>query len=216
MPIRILIVDDHKLFRQGLANMLSESPNLEIVDEAKDSTEAIEKTSLYNPDIVLMDIGLPGQNGIYSTNYIVKNNPDVKVIALSMYGDKHYIKSMLEAGASGYLFKNCSLNQLTEAIETVHQGDKYLDSESTEILINSFLDQDNGEDNIKVDPNLSERESEILKLIAEGKTTREISESIFISIKTVGTHKQNILDKLELNSNADVIKYALKNGFIHI
>lgn len=216
MPIKILIVDDHELFRQGLISMLSELPNLEVVDEAINSTEAIEKTSLYNPDIVLMDIGLPGQNGIDATQYIVKNNPDVKVIALSMHVDKNYIKSMLEAGAYGYLFKNCSLKQLTEAIETVSQGKKYLDGESTEVLIHSYLDKDNEKDKIKVDPNLSERESEILKLIAEGRTTREIADILFISVKTVGSHKQNIFEKLELNSNADLIKYALKNGIIHI
>lgn len=216
MPIKVLVVDDHQLFRLGLVNMLSESPNIEVVAEATNGSDAIEKVATYHPDIVLMDIGMPGQNGIEVTTYLQQNFSESRIIALSMHTDKHYIKAMLEAGASGYLFKNCTFNQLLEGITTVHEGKKYLDGEATEVLIHSYLGHEDSPNEIVHDVKLSERESEVLKLIAEGKTTREVSEKLFISVKTVGTHKQNILEKLELGSTADLIKYALKKGIIRI
>lgn len=216
MPIKVLVVDDHQLFRLGLVNMLSESPNIEVVAEATNGSDAIEKVATYHPDIVLMDIGMPGQNGIEVTTYLQQNFSESRIIALSMHTDKHYIKAMLEAGASGYLFKNCTFNQLLEGITTVHEGKKYLDGEATEVLIHSYLGHEDSPNEIVHDVKLSERESEVLKLIADGKTTREISEELFISVKTVGTHKQNILEKLELGSTADLIKYALKKGIIRI
>lgn len=216
MLIKVLVVDDHQLFRQGLINMLSESPDIEVVAEATNGLEAIEKVSEFNPDIVLMDIGMPVQNGIEATKYIHQNFDDSRVIALSMHADKHYIKTMLEAGASGYLFKNCTYNQLIEGITTVFQGKKYLDGEATEVLIQSYLGKEDSPEDFIKEAKLSEREFEILKLLAEGKSTREVSEILFISVKTVGTHKQNLLEKLELKSTADLVKYALKKGIIHI
>jgi len=216
MLIKVLVVDDHQLFRQGLINMLSESSDIEIVAEANDGSDAIQKVSDYKPDIVLMDIGLPGQNGIEVTKYISQNFKESRVIALSMHTDKHYIKAMLEAGASGYLFKNCTFNQLIEGITTVFQGKKYLDGEATEVLIQSYLGKEDAPEDLIKETKLSEREFEVLKLLADGDSTREVSEKLFISVKTVGTHKQNLLEKLELKSTADLIKYALKNGIIHI
>lgn len=216
MLIKVLVVDDHQLFRQGLINMLSESPGIEVVAEATNGLEAIEKVSEFKPDIVLMDIGMPEQNGIEATKYIHRNFDKSRVIALSMHADKHYIKTMLEAGASGYLFKNCTYNQLIEGITTVFQGKKYLDGEATEVLIQSYLGKEDSPEDLIKEAKLSEREFEILKLLAEGKSTREVSEILFISVKTVGTHKQNLLEKLELRSTADLVKYALKKGIIHI
>ncbi len=216
MPIKILVVDDHKLFRQGLVSMLSESPDIEVVAEATNGSEAIDKVSAFSPDVILMDIGMPEQNGIEATKFIHQNHSESRVIALSMHADKHYIKAMLEAGASGYLFKNCTFSQLIEGITTVHQGKKYLDGEATEVLIQSYLGKEEDPKDLIPEAKLSDREFEIMILLAEGITTRAISEKLFISVKTVGTHKQNILDKLELKSNADLIKYALKKGIIRI
>ncbi len=212
MSINILIADDHQLFREGLINLLSDTSEIEIVANAENGKEAIEKAVTYNPDVILMDIGMPILSGIEATISIKKQMPDIKIIALSMHSDKHYIKSMLEAGASGYLFKNCTYSQLINAIETVYAGNKYFSDEITDILIEDYLDKSPKEnDQIK---DLTQRELEVLKLFSEGKTTRDISEQIFVSVKTVGTHKQHILEKLNLKTTVDMIKYALKKGII--
>jgi two-component system response regulator NreC len=212
MPIRVIIADDHQLFREGLVNLLSESKNIEIVAEAENGKEAIIKARELNPDIVIMDIGMPVLNGVEATGKLLKESPDMKVIALSMHSDKQYIKGMLEAGASGYLFKNCTYNELIEAINTVFAGKKYLSDQITEIVIQDYLGKEEVTQNN--DPELTERESEILKLIAEGKQTREISDLLFVSVKTIGTHKQHILEKLNLKTTTDLVKYAIKKGII--
>ncbi len=214
MSIKILIADDHQLFREGLINLLSDTPEIEVVAHAENGKIAVEKAIIYKPDIVIMDIGMPVLGGIDATELLKSKMPDIKIIALSMHSDKHFIKGMLEAGATGYLFKNCTHPQLIEAIETVYAGNKYLSDKITEVLIDDYLDKGDNTNNTAED--LSEREFEVLKLLAEGKSTREISEQLFVSVKTVGTHKQNILKKLDLNSTVDIIKYALKKGIISL
>ena len=212
MSIRILITDDHQLFREGIVNLLSASPQIVIVGQAENGQEAIEKAKNLKPDIVIMDLSLPVINGVDATRILHKELPETRILVLSMHCDKHYIKEVLEAGASGYLFKNCTYDQLIEAVNTVYQGKKYLSDKITEVLIQDYLSKEE-----KVCDNsqeLSERESEILKLKAEGKSTREISDMLFISVKTVGTHKQHILEKLNLKSIADLIKYAIKKGIV--
>lgn len=212
MTIRILITDDHQLFREGIANLLSASPQIEIVGQAENGQQAIEKAKQLKPDIVIMDLSLPVVNGVDATRILHKEVPATKVLVLSMHADKNYIKEALEAGASGYLFKDCTYDQLIEAINTVYQGKKYLSNKITEVLIHDYLNRDEvTPDN---DQGLSERESEILRLIAEGKSTREIADSLFISVKTVGTHKQHVLEKLNLQSTAGLIKYAIKKGIV--
>ncbi len=210
--IKIIIADDHQLFREGLVNLLSQASEIEVVGHAEDGRDAIKKARKLNPDIILMDIGMPGMNGVSATEILHQEVPDIKVIALSMHSDKQYIKGMLEAGAYGYLFKNCTYDQLTEAINTVSTGKKYLSDKITEVLIEDYIGKDEGSKRER--SILTSRESEVLKLLAEGKSIREISELLFVSVKTVGTHKQNILDKLDMRSTADLVKYALKQGII--
>jgi len=214
MSIKILIADDHQLFREGLINLLSDSPEIEIVANAENGKEAYDQAIIHNPDVIIMDIGMPVLSGIEATLLIKKQNPDIKIIALSMHSDKHYIKGMLEAGASGYLFKNCTYHQLINAIETAYAGNKYFTDEITEILIDDYLDKGTSTDDEITE--LTQRELEVLKLFCEGKTTRDISEQIFVSVKTVGTHKQHILEKLNLKTTVDMIKYALKKGSISL
>ncbi len=214
MSIRILIADDHQLFREGIANLLSASLQIEIIAQAENGQEAIEKAKNLKPDIIIMDLSMPVINGVDATRILHKELPETRVLVLSMHCDKHYIKEALEAGASGYLFKNCTYDQLIEAVNTVYRGKKYLSDKITEVLIQDYLSKEE-----KVCDNsqeLSERESEILKLKAEGKSTREISDMLFISVKTVGTHKQHILEKLNLKSIADLIKYAIKKGIVEL
>ena len=213
MTIRILITDDHQLFREGIANLLSASPLIEIVAQAENGQEAIKKAKELKPDIVIMDLSLPIINGVDATRILQKELPDTKVLVLSMHVEKNYIKEALESGAYGYLFKDCTYDQLIEAIITVNQGKKYLSDKITEVLIQDYL---NKEVVSEGSPELSERESEILKLIAEGKTTREISDLLFISVKTVGTHKQHILENLHFKTTADIIKYAIKKGIVSL
>lgn len=214
MSIRILITDDHQLFREGIVNLLSTSPHIEIVAQAENGIDAIEKAKRLKPDIIIMDLGMPEMNGVEATQILQKELPQIKVLALSMHSDKQYIKEVLEAGAYGYLFKNCTYDQLIEAINTVSQGKKYLSDKITEVLIQDYLGREDDVHNNN--PDLSERESEILKLLAEGKSTREISDLLCISVKTVGTHKQNILEKLNLKTNADLIKYAIRKGIVSL
>jgi len=214
MPIRIIIADDHKLFREGLAHLLEDSEEISVVGEAASGEDVIEKTKTLKPDIVLMDIIMHEINGISATRSLKKENPGIKIIALTMHTDKHYIKEMLKAGASGYLFKDCSYNQLIEAITMVYRGNKYLSSEVTNVVVNEYLH--NETDNKAADHNLTKREEEILKLYAEGNSTRQISEILYVSVKTIGTHKQNIIKKLNLTNKADMIKYALKKGIISL
>lgn len=214
MAIRIVITDDHQLFRVGIANLLSGSPQIEIVGQAENGQEAIEKARLLKPDIMIMDLTLPVINGVDATRILHMELPETKVLVLSMHADKNYIKEALEAGAFGYLFKDCTYDQLIEAINTVYHGKKYLSDKITEVLIQDYLNKDKEIQYKSME--LSERESEILKLIAEGKSTLEISDFLFISVKTIGAHKQHILEKLKLKSTADLIKYAIKKGIVSL
>jgi len=214
MAIKVLIADDHQLFREGLVNLISSAPDIEVIAEAKDGKEATEKTKTLKPDVILIDIGMPEMNGIEATRILKKQQPQVKVIAVSMHSDRQFVKGILEAGADGYLLKNCTYRQLIEAIQSVVEGKKYLSDDITEMVIKGYLDP--AEEVSDNQSELSERELEILKLYAEGKSTREISEKLFISVKTVGTHKQHIFEKLGLRSNADMVKYAIKEGLIQL
>jgi len=214
LKIKVLIADDHQLFREGLINLLSESSEIDLIGYADNGKDAYEKAVIYNPNVILMDISMPVMGGEEATRLIKKQIPAIKVIALTMHSDKHYIKSMLEAGVDGYLFKNCTYNQLIEAIKTVVSGKKYLSGDITETLIDDYLNQET--DKESEDSDLTERELEVLKLYAEGKTTREISEALFVSIKTVGTHRQHIMEKLDIKTTVEMIKYALKKGIISL
>ncbi len=213
MTIKVLIADDHQLFREGLVNLISSAPDIEVIGEAKDGLEATKKAKKLKPDLILIDIGMPNMNGIEATKTIKRDDPGIKIIAVSMHSDRQFVKGVLEAGADGYLLKNCTYRQLIDAIQSVVSGKKYLSDDITEMVIQGYLDP---EEDIEGKHDLSEREMEVLKLYAEGKSTREISERLFISVKTVGTHKQHIFEKLGIKSNADMVKYAIKEGLIHL
>lgn len=214
MSIKVLIADDNQLFREILARLFTDSTNIEIVAQAEDGVDVLEKVVQSKPDIVLMDIAMPCLNGIDTTQELTKKHPEIKTIALTSYSDKAYIKGMFEAGAWGYLLKNCSYDQLVEAIIQVSGGKKYMSSEVTEIIVQDYLGLD-AKGTVKL-PRLTDRETEVLRHLAEGKTVREISEALFISIKTVGTHKQNIFDKMGFENMTQLIKFALKNGIVSL
>ncbi len=214
MKIKVLVTDDHQLFREGLVNLLFSAPDIEVIAQAEDGKDAIEKAKHFKPDVILIDIAMPNMTGIEATKELKKLMPEIKVIGVSMHSDKQYVKGILEAGADGYLLKNCTYRQLTEAIKSVYTGKKYLSEDITELVINGFLDPSKADEDGY--SQLSEREKEIFLLFADGKSTREIGEKLFISVKTVGTHKQHILEKLELKNNSDMVKYAIKKGLIQL
>jgi DNA-binding NarL/FixJ family response regulator len=214
MKIKVLVVDDHQLFREGIVTLLFSAENIEVIAQAEDGLDAIEKAKHYKPDVVLLDITMPRMNGIEATKKLKALMPGIKIVSLSMHSEKQYVKGVLEAGADGYLLKNCTNRQLTDAIQSVYDGKKYLSEDITGMVISGYLAPSNSE--ASEYEKLSVREKEIFHLFAEGKTTREISDVLFISVKTVNTHKQNILVKLELKSNTDIVKYALKNGLINL
>jgi len=214
MKIKLIIADDHQLFREGVINLLQSAENVEVIAQAENGQDAIDKANQFKPDVLLIDIAMPGMNGIEATKILKDQMPELKIIAVSMHSDKQYVKGMLEAGADGYLLKNCTYRQLTDAIQSTYQGKKFLSEDITKIVIDGYL-HSAPEDSDKFNQ-LSEREKELFLLLAEGQSTREIGEQLFISVKTVGTHKQNILEKLELKTNSDLIRYALKKGFISL
>jgi DNA-binding NarL/FixJ family response regulator len=211
MSIKILIADDHRLFRESLSSLFID-PTIEIVGLAENGKEAIEYSRTTKPDIILMDIGMNGMNGIEATAAIKRENPEIKILGLSMHTEVSFVKGILEAGASGYLIKNCSYGQLVEAIYAVNKGNKYLSEEITNIVLNDYLSNDTLPVNHLC--GLTEREIEVFDLCVIGFSTREIAEKLFVSVKTVSTHKQHILKKLDLKSSSDLIKYGIKNGLI--
>jgi two-component system, NarL family, response regulator NreC len=213
MEIKLLIADDHRLFRESLSSLFND-PDIKIIDLAEDGHDAIAKARELLPNIILMDISMGEMDGIEATKRLRKEQPDIKIIGLSMHTDKSYIKEMLEAGAHGYLLKDCSYKELVGAIKTVYKGNKYLMAEVTKVVVDDLLFH-NG-DTADADKELTKRELEVFKLYANGLSTRDISEKLFISVKTTGTHKQNILKKLDLKTTADMIKYGIKHGMVHV
>jgi len=209
MSIKVLIADDNRLFREILAIRFRETTDIEIVAQAVDGLDVLAKVKLSQPDVVLMDIRMPGMNGIAATKILYEEFPNVKVIALTTFNEKIYITGMLEANACGYLLKDCTFEQLGEAIKQVYSGKKYFSAAVEGFIIEDYLGRAS-QDNTK----LTKRESQILRLLAEGKSIKDISETLFVSIKTVGSHKQNVFQKLEFENMTQLIKYALNKGLV--
>lgn len=214
MKIKVLVTDDHQLFREGLVKLLFSADDIEVVAEAEDGLDAIEKVNHFKPDVLLVDIAMPKMNGIDVTRELKKTMPELKIITVSMHSDKQYVKGALAAGADGYLLKSCTYRQLTDAIYTVHSGKKFLSAEITEMVVNGYLEPSTSDSDEY--SSLSEREKEIFVLYANGKSTREIGDELFISVKTVGTHKHHVLEKLNLKNNSEMVRYAIKKGLIQI
>lgn len=209
MPIRVLIADEHKLFCEGLTNLLN-GQTMEVVGFAENDLEVFEKLRDLKPDIILIEVGMKFLNGIKVTKILTSKFPLIKIIGLSMQADHKDVTDMLEAGAHGFLLKNCTYIQLVEAIQNVLKGSKVLSPEITEMVINEYLNLKNDSGN---NCDLSEREVEVLIFLAEGYTTHEIADKLCISSKTVATHKQHIKTKINARSMAEIIRFALKNGF---
>ena len=205
--IKIVLVDDHKLLRDGLRNIIEKKSNMHIIGEASDGREAIKIASKLMPDVIIMDVAMPGLNGIEAATQIVKNEPEIKIIGVSMHSGKQFIQGMFKAGAFGYLLKDGDADELIMAISTVIENKKYLSKD----LNQEFLTELKKGESIKKTL-LSAREKEVLQLIAEGKSSKEIGEILFLSPKTIDVHRNNIMRKLDLFTISELTKYAIQNG----
>jgi DNA-binding NarL/FixJ family response regulator len=210
--IKIIIADDHDLFVEGLTELLSRQPDIELLGQARDGLQAVEQTSLLKPDIILMDVAMPRLNGIKASRQIKTKFPDVKILMLSMHNDRELITESLKAGAKGYILKECTSEELYEALKCVMQGYFYIARASMAIIVEDYMRLLDAEDKIAPCP-LSEREAEVLRLIAEGKNTKEIASELLISKNTVDAHRRHIMDKTGCNSIAGLIRYAIREGY---
>jgi two-component system, NarL family, response regulator NreC len=211
MRHRILLVDDHQILRQGLVALLAKENDLDVVGEASDGRSAVALAKQLQPNIVVMDVAMPGLNGIDATRQILAELPHTKIIALSMHADKRFVMGMLKAGASGYLLKHCALEELVNAIRVVISHRTYLSPDIAGLVVEDFIHQ-RGSGDSSVFGVLTLREREVLQLYAEGKITRQIGELLHVSIKTVESHRKQIMDKLGFQSFAELIKYAIREG----
>lgn len=212
--VRVLIVDDHAIVRDGVRMILEAQPDIEVVGEASDGREALEAARQLSPGVVLMDIAMPGMNGLEATAAIRQDLPDVQVLILTMHEDYEYFFEVLRAGASGYVLKGASSDDLVSAIRAVHQGGVYLHPAVAKNLVSDYVKRmEPGEDRARYD-GLSDRERQVLKLVAEGKTSRQIAEELFLSVNTVQTHRAHIMEKLGLHNRTDLIRYALRKGLV--
>jgi len=206
-----ILVDDHVIMRDGLRHLLDEESDIKVVGEADNGRKAVKLALEKKPDIVIMDIAMQDMNGIEATRQITSDNPDIKVIALSMHSERQIVVGVFRAGASGYLLKESSGLELVDAIRTIHLGRKYLSQKISDIVLQEISNVKKDTEEIGVDI-LTNRECEILQLISEGNSTKKIADVLFISPKTVESHRANIMEKLNIHNIPELTKYAIRAG----
>lgn len=212
-PIRVLLADDHTMFRAGLKALLEPEGRIEVVDEASDGDEAVEKARTLKPDVVVMDLSMPGTNGLEATRAIASLGLDCKVLVLTVHAEEEYLVPVVEAGGSGYLTKTSADKDLIEAIKVVARGEVYLPPRAATLLLQQYKAAEDDEDSQAL-RDLSAREQEVLALTAEGYSSREIGKKLFISPKTVDTYRSRIMRKLELNHRSELVRFALRVGLL--
>ena len=214
--IKVLLADDHAILRAGLKMLLDAEADMEVVGEAENGVVAIQKTEELKPDVVLMDITMPELNGLHATREIIQAHPDAKVLVLTVHDDESYLRQLLRAGASGYVVKKAADTELTAAIRSVYKGDIFVHSSLAKVMMEEYLGN-------AVKParqtnqshSLSEREKEVLTLVAQGYTNKEAAQKLYISVKTVETHRARIMEKLQLRTRAELVRYAIMEGFLN-
>lgn len=215
MKIRVLLADDHTILREGIRSLLEDEPDMEVVGEAEDGITVVKFAETLNPDVILMDLAMPLLNGLEATRQIRKNNPQAKILILTMHENEEYIRQVLAAGAMGYILKDAAARELLGAIRSVYKGEVVLSPAITRLIVSDYLrwgdlsTQDTSD-------GLTDRERQILQLIAEGYTNKQIAEILTISIKTVQAHRLNLMKKLDLHDRGELIKYAIQKKIIDI
>lgn len=217
MEIRILLADDHKLFRDGLRTLLEKQAGVSVVGEAGDGLQCVQSCRDLKPDVILMDISMPQLNGIEATRRILQEMPKTRVIMLSMHSDRRFVIETLKTGAMGYLLKDSAFEELVSVLGAVMDGRIYLSREITDIVVKDYVELAQSSDgDSTVFSVLSAREREVLQLLAEGRTTKEIADKLHVSGKTIETHRKQIMQKLDLHSIAELTKYAIREGLTQL
>ncbi|MGH9660706.1 MAG: response regulator [Bryobacteraceae bacterium] len=212
--MKILLVDDHKVLRSGLRRILEEHADLQVVGEAADGREAVDMAGALDPDIVVMDIGMPQMNGMEATRQILARHPHVNVLILSMYSDETYLVQTLRAGARGYLLKDSAEDELIDAVRAVSTGVPYFSPRIARMLVGDSMQRLRDEAATDTYELLTPREREVLQLIAEGKSNKEVASLLFVSPTTIETHRARVMEKLDLHSTAEIVLYAVRKGIV--
>jgi len=217
MPtIKVFLADDHAMVRQGLASVLASAPEIEVIGEAGDGQEALKKIRSIRPDVAVIDITMEGLNGLEVARRIRKSHPKIRVLILSIHSQEEYIIEAFKIGASGYLVKEAAVDELIAAIKAVYKGQAYLSPSIARRLIDDYLDKTQVPHTESLEPRLTDRELEVLQLVAEGKSNSEIASLLNISIKTVSTHRAHIMKKLDIHDALGLAKYAIRKGLVQI
>jgi len=211
MSIKVLLVDDHAIIREGLRSLLEKQPEMEVIADTDDGRKAVELVRELLPDIVIMDISMPGLNGIEATRQITAEFPDVKVIALSIHSKRRFVADMLSAGATGYILKECLFDELVQAIKAVAAGGRYLSPRITDVVVSDYVKRLSATTESPFEA-LKTREREVLQLVAEGKSTKQIALELHVSTKTIEANRRQIMEKLNIHSVAELTKYAVREG----
>ncbi len=215
MGFNILIADDHRILRESLRRVLEDEPDMKVIAEAQDGSEAVNMAKKTKPDVILMDISMPKLNGIEAARKILREQPSTKILILSMHSNKQFIEDAFQAGIRGYLLKNCAISEVVSAIHVLENGQYYISPDIAGVVIEDFIQFTPAKSD--TDPNvLSNREKEILQHIANGETTKKISQSLYVSEKTVETHRKHIMKKLHCSNLAELIKQSIRKGYISI
>jgi DNA-binding NarL/FixJ family response regulator len=212
--LRILLAEDHHMVREGIKKAVNAESDMEVIGEASDGIQAIELALAMRPDVTLMDILMPGLDGLEVTRKIMQEWPEAKILALTGYEDRHFLHELLEDGASGYILKMVSQKEVIEAIRIVASGSAYLDKTIASEMYRGYLNSNMDKNGIRV--RLSDRETEVVRRIAQGFSNKEIASQLNISVKTVETYKARAMEKLQLHSRADIVRYAIKQGWLRI
>src|SRR5665213_791685 len=216
MQIKILLADDHQIVREGLRALVTAQDGMSVVGESPNGRDAIERAHELKPDVVVMDIGMPDLNGIEATRRILADNPRCKIVGLSMHSDRRFLTEMLKAGATAYLLKDSAFEELAAAIRAVTAGQVYLSPRIADAVVDGYLHGTDSARQPSAFAVLTSREREVLQLVAEGLATKQIAAALHVSVKTVETHRRQIMEKLDLHSVAELTKYAIREGLASI
>lgn len=218
MPFRILVADDHEVVRRGLCGLLRAQGDWEVCGEASNGREAVEKALQLKPEVVILDVGMPMLNGLEATRQILKANPQIKILILTLHDSDQVVQEVLNAGARGFLLKSDAARDLVAAVEALRRDKIYFTPKVASMVLNGYLHRDNGQSAPETNGRgrLTPREREIVQLLAEGKSSKEVAVALGLSVKTAETHRSNIMRKLELHSVSDLVLYAVRNNIVHV